>query len=127
MASKVNLEHSVSCVLIRIYFISIDNHFDHAKNFCHHLQFHSAHATRFYEPEFAEFDVCTETLDPQNKCVLLRLRVHNRRKKWNFPLNFRTMRKLSELYSRIFQTQSSGCVSGLDHIRNFTNLKILNI
>ena len=59
--------------------------------------------------------------------VLLRLRMQNRRKKWNFPLNFRTMRKLSELYSRIFQTQSSGCVSGLDHIRNFTNLKILNI
>ena len=49
------------------------------------------------------------------------------KEKWNFPLNFRTMRKLSDLYSRIFQTQSSGCVSGLDHIRNFTNLKILNI
>ena len=59
--------------------------------------------------------------------VSLRLRVQNRRTKWNFPLNFRTMRKLSELYSRIFQTQSSGCVSGLDHFRNFTNLKILNI
>ena len=59
--------------------------------------------------------------------VLLRLRVQNRRKKWNFPLNFRTMRKLSDLYSGIFQTQSSGCVSGLDHIRNFTNLKNLNI
>ena len=41
--------------------------------------------------------------------------------------NFRTMRKLSDLYSRIFQTQSSGCVSGLDHFTNFTNLKILNI
>ena len=40
--------------------------------------------------------------------VLLRLRVQNRRTKWNFPLNFRTMRKLSELYSGIFQTQSSG-------------------
>ena len=39
--------------------------------------------------------------------VLLRLRVQNRRKKWNFPLNFRTMRKLSDLYSGIFQTQSS--------------------
>ena len=38
-----------------------------------------------------------------------------------------TMRKLSECYSGIFQTQSSGCVSGLDHFRNFTNLKILNI
>ena len=62
-----------------------------------------------------------------NVYVLLCLRVQNRRKKWNFPLNFRTMRKLSELYSGIFQTQSSGCVSGLDHIRNFTNLKILNI
>ena len=59
--------------------------------------------------------------------VSLRLRVQNRRKKWNFPLNFRTMRKLSDLYSGIFQTQSSGCVSGLDHFRNFTNLKILNI
>ena len=35
--------------------------------------------------------------------VLLRLRVQNRRKKWNFPLNFHTMRKLSELYSGIFQ------------------------
>ena len=59
--------------------------------------------------------------------VLLRLRVQNRRTKWNFPLNFRTMRKLSELYSRIFQTQLSGWVSGLDHFRNFRNLKILNI
>ena len=43
-----------------------------------------------------------------NVFVLLRLRVQNRRTKWNFPLNFRTMRKLSELYSRIFQTQLSG-------------------
>ena len=40
--------------------------------------------------------------------VSLRLCVQNRRTKWNFPLNFRTMRKLSELYSGIFQTQSSG-------------------
>ena len=47
--------------------------------------------------------------------------------KWNFPLNFRTMRKLSDLYSRIFQTQSSGCASGVDLFRNFTKLKILNI
>ena len=31
-----------------------------------------------------------------NKYVSLRLRVQNQR---NFPLNFRTMRKLSELYS----------------------------
>ena len=47
--------------------------------------------------------------------------------KWNFPLNFRTMRKLSDLYSGIFQTQSSGCASGVDLFRNFTKLKILNI
>ena len=59
--------------------------------------------------------------------VSLRLRVQNQRTKWNFLLNFHTMRKLSELYSEIFQTQSSGWVSGLDHFRNFTNLKILNI
>ena len=59
--------------------------------------------------------------------VSLHLRVQNRRKKWNFLLNFCTMRKLSDLYSGIFQTQSSGCVSGLDHFRNFPNLKILNI
>ena len=59
--------------------------------------------------------------------VLLRLCVQNRRTKWNFLLNFRTMHKLSELYSGIFQTQSSGWVSGLDHFRNFPNLKILNI
>ena len=59
--------------------------------------------------------------------VSLRLRVQNRRKKWNFPLNFHTMRKLSDLYSGIFQTQSSGCASGVDHFRNFTKLKILNI
>ena len=65
--------------------------------------------------------------DDVNRYVSLRLRMQNRRRKWNFPLNFRTMRKLSELYSGIFQTQSSGCVSGLDHFRNFTNLKILNI
>ena len=59
--------------------------------------------------------------------VSLRLRVQNRRTKWNFPLNFRTMRKLSDLYSGIFQTQSSGCASGVDLFRNFTKLKILNI
>ena len=59
--------------------------------------------------------------------VSLRLRVQNWRKKWNFPLNFRTMRKLSDLYSGIFQTQSSGCASGVDLFRNFTKLKILNI
>ena len=47
--------------------------------------------------------------------------------KWNFPLNFHTMRKLSDLYSGIFQTQSSGCASGVDLFRNFTKLKILNI
>ena len=38
-----------------------------------------------------------------NIYVLLRLHMQNRRKKWNFPLNFRTIRKLSDLYSRIFQ------------------------
>ena len=59
--------------------------------------------------------------------VSLQLRVQNRRTKWNFPLNFRTMHKLSERYSGIFQTQSSGCASGVDHFRNFTKLKILNI
>ena len=59
--------------------------------------------------------------------VSLQLRVQNRRKKWNFPLNFWTMCKLSERYSGIFQTQSSGCASGVDHFRNFTKLKILNI
>ena len=37
------------------------------------------------------------------------------------------MRKLSDLYSGIFQTQSSGCASGVDLFRNFTKLKILNI
>ena len=59
--------------------------------------------------------------------VSLRLRMQNWRKKWNFLLNFRTMRKLSDLYSGIFQTQSSGCASGVDLFRNFTKLKILNI
>ena len=58
--------------------------------------------------------------------VSLHLRVQNRRKKWNFPLNFHTMRKLSDLYSGIFQTQSSGCASGVDYFRNFTKLKNLN-
>ena len=64
---------------------------------------------------------------PPYRYVSLRLRVQNRRKKWNFPLNFRTMCKLSDLYSGIFQTQSSGCASGVDLFRNFTKLKILNI
>ena len=59
--------------------------------------------------------------------VSLCLRMQNWRKKWNFPLNFRTMRKLSDLYSGIFQTQSSWCASGVDLFRNFTKLKILNI
>ena len=35
--------------------------------------------------------------------VSLQLRMQNRRRKWNFPLNFCTMRKLYECYSRIFQ------------------------
>ena len=35
--------------------------------------------------------------------VSLQLRMQNRRRKWNFPLNFCTMRKLSECYSGIFQ------------------------
>ena len=35
--------------------------------------------------------------------VSLQLRVQNRRRKWNFPLNFRTMHKLYERYSGIFQ------------------------
>ena len=39
----------------------------------------------------------------QYRSVSLRLRVQNQRKKWNFPINFRTMRKLSDLYSGIFQ------------------------
>ena len=38
-----------------------------------------------------------------NIYVSLRLHVQNQRKKWNFLLNFHTMRKLSDLYSRIFQ------------------------
>ena len=59
--------------------------------------------------------------------VSLRLCMQNWRKKWNFQLNFQTMRKLSDLYSGIFQTQSSGCASGVDLFRNFTKLKILNI
>ena len=60
-------------------------------------------------------------------CLTSLMRAKPKEKKWNFPLNFHTMRKLSDLYSGIFQTQSSGCVSGLDHFRNFRNLKILNI
>ena len=64
---------------------------------------------------------------PWIEYVSLRLRMQNRRKKWNFLLNFQTMRRLSDLYSRIFQTQSSGCASDVDLFRNFTKLKILNI
>ena len=70
---------------------------------------------------------CTRTHFCCKAYVSLRLRVQNRRTKWNFPLNFRTMRKLSDLYSGLFQTQSSGCASGVDLFRNFTKLKILNI
>ena len=58
--------------------------------------------------------------------VSLRLCMQNRRKKWNFLPYFHTMRKLSDLYSGIFQTQSSGCVSGVNYFRNFTKLKNLN-
>ena len=35
--------------------------------------------------------------------VSLQLRVQNWRREWNFPLNFHTMRKLSQCYSGIFQ------------------------
>ena len=78
---------------------------------------------------------CPERIHPSDLCrdrtiniyVSLRLHVQNQRKKWNFPLNFWTMRKLSDLYSGIFQTQSSGCASDVDLFRNFTKLKILNI
>ena len=70
--------------------------------------------------------ITNHCLEYQKAYVSLRLRVQNRRKKWNFPLNFRTMRKLSDLYSGIFQTQSSGCASGVNYFRNFTKLKNLN-
>ena len=40
--------------------------------------------------------------------VSLRFHLQNRRTKLNFQLNFRTMCKLSDLYSGVFQTQSSG-------------------
>ena len=42
------------------------------------------------------------------------------------PLYFHTMCKLSDLYSGIFQTKSSGCASGVNYFRNFTKLKNLN-
>ena len=69
---------------------------------------------------------CSSTQRYNILYVSLRLRVQNRRKKWNFPLNFQTMRKLSDLYSGIFQTQSSGCASGVNYFTNFTKLKNLN-
>ena len=43
------------------------------------------------------------TANVSDRYVSLQLRVQNRRKKWNFLFNFCTMRKLSDLYSRIFQ------------------------
>ena len=39
----------------------------------------------------------------QQTYVSLQLCVQNLRRKWNFPINFRTMRKLYERYSGIFQ------------------------
>ena len=36
------------------------------------------------------------------------------------------MRKLSDLYSGIFQTQSSGCVSGLQKLHKLKNSEHLN-
>ena len=68
----------------------------------HLLVFHAHNLFRM-KLQFPVLSSCCEAI-----YVLLRLRVQNRRTKWNFPLNFRTMRKLSELYSGIFQTQSSG-------------------
>ena len=97
----------------------------------HHLKLQSKNVSRsrdiwnFPTQGWADTAFCMSNWS--ETYVLLRLRMQNRRTKWNFPLNFRTMRKLSELYSGIFQTQLSGWVSGLDHFRNFTNLKILNI
>ena len=61
--------------------------------------------------------------------VSLQLRLQNRRRKWNFPLNFCTMRKLSAVFQNIPELlviQSSGCASGVDYFRNFTKLKNLN-
>ena len=71
-------------------------------------------------------NVKSKTYKCKNICLTSLTRAKPK-EKWNFPLNFRTMRKLSDLYSRIFQTQSSGCASGVDLFRNFTKLKILNI
>ena len=89
---------------------------------------HCVHKSRNKEYNLAiKVQRCLHWVNLVNRYVSLRLRVQNRRKKWNFPLNFRTMRKLSDLYSGIFQTQSSGCASGVDLFRNFTKLKILNI
>ena len=71
-------------------------------------------------------EILMPSVNSVNIYVSLRLRMQNRRTKWNFPPNFRTMRKLSDLYSGIFQTQSSGCASGVNYFRNFTKLKNLN-
>ena len=60
--------------------------------------------------------------------VSLRLRVQNRR---NFPLNFHTMRKLSELYS--VQTEgishliSTLCVNCLSSIPEYSRLNHLDV
>ena len=92
----------------------------------HTIIFHK-HATAHFLNAITVIFICAHSQLNPNTYVSLRLSVQNWRKKWNFPLNFRTMRKLSDLYSGIFQTQSSGYASGVDLFRNFTKLKILNI
>ena len=48
-------------------------------------------------------EILMSSVDSVNIYVLLHLRRQNQRKKSYFPLNFHTMHKLSDLYSRIFQ------------------------
>ena len=93
---------------------------------CHYCLFNGVFLELFFSCQILA-DYITNWSIANFLYVSHRLRVQNRRKKWNFPLNFRTMHKLSDLYSGIFQTQSSGCASRVDLFRNFTKLKILNI
>ena len=82
--------------------IAVLNHSHNKQNFACNIILHVLKDIQLFS-EFTLTNLSYTHWRRFDAYVLLRLRVQNRRKKWNFPLNFCTMRKLSELYSGIFQ------------------------
>ena len=96
--SHVKTSRCVENVYVRHVENHIKNHVEVWKKYHHTLRHVLKLSGRFcFSPS-----VLHELLK-RDIYVSLQLRMQNRRRKWNFLLNFRTMCKLSERFSGIFQ------------------------